>query len=52
MEETFHSDNQVRIYQVHFQIDCILTLLGKKQHHQLANLDTKLLQTGIQILKG
>ena len=39
MEETFHSDNQVRIYQMHFQIDCILTLLEKEQHHLLANQD-------------
>ena len=34
-----------------FKIDCILTLLGKKYHHQLANLDTKFLQNGIKILK-
>jgi hypothetical protein len=32
-------DYQVRIHQLHFQIDGILTLLEKGQHHLLANQD-------------
>ena len=39
MEKTYLMDYQVRIYQVHFQIDYILTLLEKEQHHLLANQD-------------
>jgi hypothetical protein len=39
MEKTYLMDYQVRIYQVHFQIDCTLTLLEKEQHHLLANQD-------------
>ncbi len=39
MVKTYLMDSQVRIYQVHFQIDCFLTLLEKQQHHLLANQD-------------